>query len=65
MAQQFGSLNIGVGLRYEHVKFDYYETGRLRDGQSKTYVLTADKENLKLNLLDKEGKTIHVVSRTK
>ena len=37
MAQQFGSLNIGVGLRYEHVKFDYYETGRLRDGQSKTY----------------------------
>ena len=31
MAQQFGSLNIGVGLRYEHVKFDYYETGRLND----------------------------------
>lgn len=28
-------------------------------------VLTAGKENLKLNLLDKEGKTIHVVSRSK
>ncbi len=28
-------------------------------------VLTAGKENLKLNLLDKESKTIHVVSRSK
>ncbi len=28
-------------------------------------VLTADKKNLKLNLLDKDGKTIHVVNRTK
>ena len=37
IAQQFGRFNIGVGLRYEHVKFDYYEMGQLRDGQSKTY----------------------------
>ncbi len=37
MAQQFGRFNIGVGLRYEHVKFDYYDMGQLRDGQSKTY----------------------------
>ncbi len=37
IAQQLGRFNIGVGLRYEHVKFDYYDMGRLRDGQSKTY----------------------------
>ena len=37
IAQQFGCFNVGVGLRYEHVKFDYYEMGQLRDGQSKTY----------------------------
>lgn len=36
-ARQFGSFNVGVGLRYEHVKFDYYEMGELRDGQSKIY----------------------------
>lgn len=35
--QQFGRFNVGVGLRYEHVKFDYYEMGRHRDGQSKIY----------------------------
>ena len=35
--QQIGRFNIGVGLRYEHVKFDYYEMGQLRDEQSKTY----------------------------
>lgn len=28
-------------------------------------VLTADKKNLRLNMLDKDGKTIHVVTRTK
>lgn len=28
-------------------------------------VLTADKKSLKLNMLDKEGKTIHIVSRAK
>ena len=35
--RQFGRSNVGVGLRYEHVKFDYYEMGEHRDGQSKTY----------------------------
>lgn len=37
VGQQLGRFGIGVGLRYEHVKFDYYEMGQLRDGQSKTY----------------------------
>lgn len=37
IGQQFGRFNVGVGLRYEHVKFDYYEIGQLREGQSKTY----------------------------
>lgn len=35
--RQFGRFNVGVGLRYEHVKFDYFEMGEHRDGQSKTY----------------------------
>ncbi len=35
--RRFGLFNVGVGLRYEHVKFDYYEMGEHRDGQSKTY----------------------------
>lgn len=35
--RQFGNFEIGVGLRYEHVKFDYYEQNEHRDGQSKTY----------------------------
>ncbi len=37
IGQRLGRFNIGIGLRYEHVKFDYYEMGKLRDGQSKTY----------------------------
>lgn len=37
IAQQFGPFSIVAGLRYEHVKFDYYESGLLRDSQSKTY----------------------------
>ena len=37
VAQQLGRFNIGVGLRYEHVKFDYYEMGSLRESQSKSY----------------------------
>ena len=37
IAQRLGRVNIGVGVRYEHVKFDYYEMGEHRDGQSKTY----------------------------
>lgn len=36
-ARSFGRFNVGLGLRYEHVKFDYYELGEHRDGQSKTY----------------------------
>lgn len=36
-ARQFGRFNVGAGLRHEHVKFDYYEMGEHRDGQSKTY----------------------------
>ncbi len=35
--RRFGRFNVGVGLRFEHVKFDYYEMGELRDSQSKTY----------------------------
>lgn len=35
--RQFGCFSVGVGLRYEHVKFDYYEMGEYRDGQSKIY----------------------------
>ena len=37
IAQQFGPFSIVAGLRYEHVKFDYYESGLLRGSQSKTY----------------------------
>ncbi len=37
IGQTFGRFNVGVGLRYEHVKFDYYEMGQLRSGQSKIY----------------------------
>ena len=36
-ARRFDRFSVGVGLRYEHVKFDYYEMGEHRDGQSKTY----------------------------
>lgn len=37
LEQELGRFNIGIGLRYEHVKFDYYEQGQRREGQSKTY----------------------------
>lgn len=37
IAQRFSRFNVGLGLRYEHVKFDYYEMGQLRDAQNKTY----------------------------
>ncbi len=37
IGQQLGRFSIGLGLRYEHVTFDYYEAGLHRDGQSKTY----------------------------
>ena len=35
--QQIGRFNIEVGIRYEHVKFEYYEMAQQRDNQSKTY----------------------------
>lgn len=37
IAQQFGRFSVGAGVRYEHVKFDYYELGLHRENQSKTY----------------------------
>lgn len=37
IAQTFDRFDIEAGLRYERVKFDYYEAGRHRQGQSKTY----------------------------
>lgn len=35
--QQIGVFNVGVGVRYEHVTFDYYENGQRNDDQSRTY----------------------------
>lgn len=35
--QQLGRFSLGIGLRYEYVRFDYYEMGQHRSGQSKTY----------------------------
>ncbi len=37
LGQRFGRYMIGIGLRYEYVKFNYYEMGLLKDGQSKSY----------------------------
>ncbi len=37
MGQTFGQFNVGLGLRYEHVNFDYIENGQRKDDQSKTY----------------------------
>ena len=37
LGQRFGRFMIGVGLRYEYVKFTYYEMGQLQDDRSKTY----------------------------
>ncbi len=37
LEQQFGRFSVGLGLRYEHVKFNYYENGKLKSNQSKTY----------------------------
>ncbi len=37
IGQQFGRFNIGAGVRYEHITYDYYEMGEHRDSQSKTY----------------------------
>ena len=37
IGQSFGQFNVGIGLRYEHVRFDYSENGQRRDAQSKAY----------------------------
>lgn len=37
IGQQFGLINVGAGVRYEHVNSDYYEMGLLRHDQSKSY----------------------------
>lgn len=37
IGQQFGQFNIGLGLRYEHVKFKYYKMRLILEGQSKNY----------------------------
>lgn len=63
-ARQFGRFNVGVGFRYEHVKFDYYEMGVHRDGQSKTYNNLFPSLNVATQIgavrmgLDYSGKTV-------
>ncbi len=37
VAQQWGKLGVQAGLRYEHVKFNYWEDGQMKADQSKTY----------------------------
>lgn len=37
LAQQLGRFNLSAGVRYEHVRFDYYDDGVHRPEQSKTY----------------------------
>lgn len=37
IGQSFGNFNVGVGLRYEHVKFDYLENGQKQEDQSRSY----------------------------
>ena len=37
LRQPFGHFSLGVGLRYEHVNFDYLENGQKKEDQSKTY----------------------------
>lgn len=37
IGQTLGQFNIGLGLRYEHVKFAYLENGQKKEDQSKTY----------------------------
>lgn len=37
IGQTFGQFNLGVGLRYEHIKFEYLENGQKKEDQSKTY----------------------------
>lgn len=35
--QRVGMFNVGAGLRYEYVKFDYYENDQVKADQSKSY----------------------------
>lgn len=60
--QTFGRFNLGAGLRYEHVKFDYLENGQKNEDQSKTYnnlfpsffmSTTIDKVQLSMSYTDK------------
>lgn len=37
VGQRFGMWQVGAGLRYEHVAFDYLENGQRRDDMSRTY----------------------------
>ncbi|MBD5246451.1 MAG: TonB-dependent receptor [Barnesiella sp.] len=37
LKQSFGCINVGAGIRYEHVKFDYLENGQKNEDQSKNY----------------------------
>lgn len=37
IGQQFGRFQVGAGLRYEHIKYSYFESGQRADDQSKTY----------------------------
>lgn len=37
ISHMFGKFSASAGLRYEHVKSDYYQNDLLMDGQSKTY----------------------------
>lgn len=62
--RQLGRFNIGLGLRYEHVKSNYYEMGIIREGQSKTYNnlfpslnISTQVENVRMGL-NYTGKTV-------
>ncbi|MDE6551974.1 MAG: TonB-dependent receptor [Muribaculaceae bacterium] len=55
--QSFGNFNIGAGVRYEHVSFDYLDNGQKNDDQSKAYnnvfpslALSALVKNVQLSL---------------
>ena len=37
ISQKFGRWQIGAGLRYEHVNYNYYEKGQLSEDRSHTY----------------------------
>lgn len=37
IGQSFGNFNVGAGLRYEYVKFDYLENGQKKEDQGRNY----------------------------